>query len=136
MPSRTTDANLDFALFENALYSHRSLMVRSQPNKIELVTRPNWCPPPERGEEDGGGEAPVGSDVALCQPGFEQGRDQAAGAFGGGEFQPGPPAHDVFRPLRQNIYAVLFNLHHARFTKKSNDEAGTDAILIPAFLNL
>ena len=49
------------------------------------------CPPPERGEEDGGGEAPTGSDVALRQPGFEQGRDQAAGAFGGGEFQPGPP---------------------------------------------
>ena len=54
----------------------------------------------------------------------------------GENFSQVPPAHDVFRPLRQNIYAVLFNLHHARFTKKSNDEAGgqaTDAILIPAF---
>ena len=53
----------------------------------------------------------------------------------GENFSQVPPAHDVFRPLRQNIYAVLFNLHHARFTKKSNDEAGTGAILIPAFYN-
>ena len=57
----------------------------------------------------------------------------------GENFSQVPPAHDVFRPLRQNIYAVLFNLHHARFTKKSNDEAGgqaTDAISIPAIRNL
>ena len=33
-----------------------------------------------------------------------------------------PQAHDVFRPLRQNIYAVLFNLHHARYTKKSMED--------------
>lgn len=31
-----------------------------------------------------------------------------------------PPIHDVYLPLRQKVYAVLFNLHHHRFihTKK------------------
>ena len=62
-------------------------MVKSQQNRIELVTRP--CP--ERGKENGSREAQIGSDVALRQPGFEQGRDQTPRAFGGGEFQPGPP---------------------------------------------
>merc|ERR1712029_48696 len=41
----------------------------------------------------------------------------------GENFSQLPPAHDVFRPLRQNIYAVLFNLHHARYTKKSLEES-------------
>ena len=37
----------------------------------------------------------------------------------GDNFSQFPPAHEVFRPLRQNVYAILFNLHHARFTKKN-----------------
>ena len=36
--STTTDANLDFAFVENAL--PQSLILKSQQNKIELVTRP------------------------------------------------------------------------------------------------
>lgn len=26
-----------------------------------------------------------------------------------------PPIHDIYQPLRQRIYAVLFNLHHLRY---------------------
>ena len=40
-PSKTTGANLDYAFVENALFSHRSLIVKSQKNRIELVTRPD-----------------------------------------------------------------------------------------------
>ena len=36
--STTTDANLDCAFVENALFLHRSLIVKSQQNVIELVT--------------------------------------------------------------------------------------------------
>ena len=37
-PSTTTDANLDTAFVENTLFLHRSLIVKSQQNRIELVT--------------------------------------------------------------------------------------------------
>ena len=37
--SKTADANLDFAFVENAFF-HRSLIAKSQQNKIELVKRP------------------------------------------------------------------------------------------------
>ena len=36
----TFDANLDCAFVENALFSHLSLILKSQQNRIELVTRP------------------------------------------------------------------------------------------------
>lgn len=26
-----------------------------------------------------------------------------------------PPIHDIYQPLRQKVYAVLFNLHHLRY---------------------
>lgn len=26
-----------------------------------------------------------------------------------------PPIHDIYQPLRQRVYAVLFNLHHLRY---------------------
>lgn len=37
-----------------------------------------------------------------------------------------PPIHDVYMPLRQKVYAVLFNLHHVRFmhTKKKGKLRG------------
>ena len=38
-PSTTTDANLDCVFVENALFLHRSLIEKSQQNRIELVTR-------------------------------------------------------------------------------------------------
>ena len=39
-PSRTTDANLDCAFVENALFLHQSLIMKSQQNINELVTQP------------------------------------------------------------------------------------------------
>ena len=39
-PSTTTDAHLDCAFVENALFLRRSLNVKSQQNRIELVARP------------------------------------------------------------------------------------------------
>ena len=40
-PSTTTEANLDCAFVENALFTNdRSLILKSQQNRIELVTRP------------------------------------------------------------------------------------------------
>ena len=39
-PSTTTGANCDCTFIENALFLHRSLIVKSQKNRIELVTRP------------------------------------------------------------------------------------------------
>ena len=39
-PSTTADANLECAFVENALFLNRSLNVKSQQNRIELVTRP------------------------------------------------------------------------------------------------
>ena len=40
-PSKTADANLDWAFVENALFPHGSLIVKSQQkNIIELVSRP------------------------------------------------------------------------------------------------
>ena len=40
-PSPTTDANLDCAFVENALFLHRSLILKSRQTIIELVTRPD-----------------------------------------------------------------------------------------------
>ena len=42
-PSRTADANLDCEFVENAHFLHRSLIVKSQQNRMELVTRPGWA---------------------------------------------------------------------------------------------
>lgn len=33
-----------------------------------------------------------------------------------------PKAHDLFRPLRQRVYAILFNLHHLQFLAKQRNE--------------
>jgi len=40
----------------------------------------------------------------------------------GDNFSQLPPAHEIFKPLRQNVYAILFNLHHARYTRKTMEE--------------
>lgn len=34
-----------------------------------------------------------------------------------------PPIHDIYQPLRQRIYAVLFNLHHLRYVHSKKKEA-------------
>jgi hypothetical protein len=34
-----------------------------------------------------------------------------------------PHAHVVFRPLRQRVYAILFNLHHLHFLAKERGES-------------
>ncbi len=31
-------------------------------------------------------------------------------------------AHELFRPLRQRVYAILFNLHHLHFLAKQRNE--------------
>ena len=33
-----------------------------------------------------------------------------------------PPLHHLYRPLRQNVYAITFNLHHQRFNRKQIEE--------------
>ena len=43
--SKTTDANIDCAFVENALFYTDSLIVKSQQNRIELVTRPGLLQP-------------------------------------------------------------------------------------------
>uniref|UniRef100_A0A6P7GJ72 Constitutive coactivator of PPAR-gamma-like protein 1 homolog isoform X2 n=1 Tax=Diabrotica virgifera virgifera TaxID=50390 RepID=A0A6P7GJ72_DIAVI len=35
-----------------------------------------------------------------------------------------PPIHEIYQPLRQRIYAVLFNLHHLRYIHSKKKEAG------------
>ncbi|XP_025831236.1 constitutive coactivator of PPAR-gamma-like protein 1 isoform X2 [Agrilus planipennis] len=35
-----------------------------------------------------------------------------------------PPIHEIYRPLRQRVYAVLFNLHHLRYVHSKKKEAG------------
>lgn len=35
-----------------------------------------------------------------------------------------PPIHDVYQPLRQRVYAVLFNLHHLRYVYTKKKESG------------
>ncbi|XP_008198021.1 constitutive coactivator of PPAR-gamma-like protein 1 isoform X2 [Tribolium castaneum] len=35
-----------------------------------------------------------------------------------------PPIHDVYQPLRQRVYAVLFNLHHLRYVHTKKKESG------------
>ena len=39
MPSKTAYANLDCAFVVNAILLHRSLIMKSQQNEIELVTK-------------------------------------------------------------------------------------------------
>ena len=34
-----------------------------------------------------------------------------------------PPVHQLFQPLRQNVYAVIFNLHHHRYNRRQAEEA-------------
>ncbi|XP_044754816.1 constitutive coactivator of PPAR-gamma-like protein 1 homolog isoform X2 [Coccinella septempunctata] len=42
-----------------------------------------------------------------------------------------PSIHDIYQPLRQNVYAVIFNLHHLRYLhskkKESNEVSENDA---------
>ena len=33
-----------------------------------------------------------------------------------------PPVHLVYRPLRQSVYAVMFNMNHQKFNKKQAEE--------------
>jgi len=33
-----------------------------------------------------------------------------------------PKARELFRPLRQRVYAILFNLHHLQFLAKQRNE--------------
>ena len=33
-----------------------------------------------------------------------------------------PPVHEVYQPLRQRVYAILYNLHHAHFNRKQTEE--------------
>ncbi|KAL3267989.1 hypothetical protein HHI36_007123 [Cryptolaemus montrouzieri] len=35
-----------------------------------------------------------------------------------------PPIHDIYLPLRQKVYAVLFNLHHLRYLHGKKKESG------------
>ncbi|XP_018571795.1 constitutive coactivator of PPAR-gamma-like protein 1 homolog isoform X1 [Anoplophora glabripennis] len=35
-----------------------------------------------------------------------------------------PPIHDIYQPLRQKVYAVLFNLHHLRYVHTKKKESG------------
>ncbi|XP_066157266.1 constitutive coactivator of PPAR-gamma-like protein 1 homolog isoform X2 [Euwallacea fornicatus] len=35
-----------------------------------------------------------------------------------------PPIHDIYLPLRQRVYAVLFNLHHLRYVHSKKKEIG------------
>ena len=34
-----------------------------------------------------------------------------------------PPIHEVYQPLRQRVYAVLYNLHHAQFNRRQIEES-------------
>ncbi len=34
-----------------------------------------------------------------------------------------PPVHQLFQPLRQSVYAIIFNLHHQRFNRKQAEDA-------------
>ena len=67
-PSTTTDANLDCAFVENALFLHRSLILKSHQNRIELVTRPATRLPvlPPRGEVVQLRIEPVAPQCGLC----------------------------------------------------------------------
>ena len=33
-----------------------------------------------------------------------------------------PPIHKMYQPLRQSIYAILFNVHHVNFNRKQVEE--------------
>ena len=33
-----------------------------------------------------------------------------------------PPVHKLYQPLRKNVYAILFNLYHARFDRRQQDD--------------
>ena len=34
-----------------------------------------------------------------------------------------PPIHEVYQPLRQRVYAILYNLHHAQFNRRQIEES-------------
>ena len=34
-----------------------------------------------------------------------------------------PPVHEVYQPLRQRVYAIIYNLHHATFNKRQIEES-------------
>lgn len=46
-----------------------------------------------------------------------------------------PPAHLIFRPVRQKVYAILFNLHHLQYlankTRAENQADGGDGTYVP-----
>jgi hypothetical protein len=33
-----------------------------------------------------------------------------------------PPVHKLYQPLRKNVYAILFNLYHARFDRRQEED--------------
>ena len=33
-----------------------------------------------------------------------------------------PAVHKFYQPIRQNIYAILFNLYHARFDRRQQED--------------
>ena len=33
-----------------------------------------------------------------------------------------PPVHKLYQPLRKNVYAILFNLFHARFDRRQQED--------------
>ena len=33
-----------------------------------------------------------------------------------------PPIHEVYQPLRQRVYAILYNVHHAHFNRRQLEE--------------
>ena len=66
--SETADVNLDCAFVENALFPHRSLIVKIQQPRIELVTRPGrqkYARPHEGQMPEGGGGGGPSDPVQL-----------------------------------------------------------------------
>lgn len=44
-----------------------------------------------------------------------------------------PKAKDLFRPLRQKVYALLFNLHHLHFVAKQKSETVPPVVVKETF---
>ncbi|CAG9138520.1 unnamed protein product [Plutella xylostella] len=43
-----------------------------------------------------------------------------------------PSIHHFYRPIRQNVYAILYNMHHHRYmAQKAKDEASSSAVATP-----
>ena len=66
VPSTTTDANLDCAFVENALFLHQSLIVTGQKNRIEVVTNPGCAQGALKGRPQRDRKEPQ-----RCNPGNE-----------------------------------------------------------------